>query len=123
MRKITSLTDGWRFLKADIPLPQAWNAVDGQDGGNDYHRGRCWYLRLLPQEELAGERVFIEFGAAAMSAEVWYNGELLCRHDGGYSSFRVELPKTGKTENLLAVAVSNEDNDRVFDAIFSENGE
>ena len=129
MRKVTPLTDGWRFLKADIPLPQAvsymaqgervslphtWNAVDGQDGGNDYHRGRCWYLRLLPQEELAGERVFIEFGAAAMSAEVRYNGELLCRHDGGYSAFRVELPKTGKTENLLAVAVSNEDNDRVY---------
>ena len=54
MRKITSIHEGWRFLKAAIPvdtamayaaqgeavtLPHTWNAVDGQDGGNDYHRG------------------------------------------------------------------------------------
>ncbi len=129
MRKITPLNNGWVFLKADlspeqaeayreqgerVSLPHTWNALDGQDGGNNYHRGGCWYLRTLTAEELSGERVFLEFGAAAMSAEVRYNGELLCRHDGGYSAFRVELPKTGKTENLLAVAVSNEDNDRVY---------
>ena len=60
MRTITTLTEGWRFLKAAVPaetalnwaargeevtLPHTWNAVDGQDGGNDYHRGTCWYVR------------------------------------------------------------------------------
>ena len=41
----------WHFTKENpgiptavmgeaIALPHTWNAVDGQDGGNDYYRGR-----------------------------------------------------------------------------------
>ena len=43
----------WHFTKENtgiptaimgeaITLPHTWNAVDGQDGGNDYYRGTCW---------------------------------------------------------------------------------
>ena len=59
MRTITSLTENWTFLKeapdalcaASMPgetvtLPHTWNAVDGQDGGNDYYRGTCYYVTL-----------------------------------------------------------------------------
>ena len=50
MRKILNINEGWRFLKADVPvetamvyaqrgeavtLPHNWNALDGQEGGND----------------------------------------------------------------------------------------
>ena len=129
MRKITALKDHWKFLKADIPyetalqyaergedvtLPHTWNAIDGQDGGNDYHRGTCWYVHELNKEETEGECLFLEINGAAMSADVWLNGEKLCHHDGGYSTFRTEL--TGKLQdtNILAIAVSNEDNDRVY---------
>ena len=129
MRKITTLTEGWRFLKAAIPaqvavhyaaqgeevrLPHTWNAIDGQDGGNDYHRGTCWYVRELSAEETAGERLFLELNGAAMTCEVWFNGEKLCRHEGGYSTFRVEL--TGKLgeKNTLAISVNNEDNTTVY---------
>ena len=129
MRKITTLTEGWRFLKAAIPvdtamayaaqgeavtLPHTWNAVDGQDGGNDYHRGSCWYVRELTAEETAGERLFLEFGGAAMSCDVFLNGEQLCRHEGGYSAFRVELSGKLAEKNVLAVCVSNEDNTTVY---------
>ena len=137
MRKITLLSENWRFLKHDMPvsvamqyapqgeavtLPHTWNALDGQDGGNDYHRGTCWYVRALSEEELAGvsdsRQVFLEFNGAAMTAEVYLNGEKLARHEGGYSTFRVDL--TGKTsrtpgaKNTLAVSVNNEDNDTVY---------
>ena len=30
-----------------VDLPHCWNAVDGQDGGNDYHRGTCHYLKTF----------------------------------------------------------------------------
>ena len=30
-----------------ITLPHTWNAVDGQDGGNDYYRVTCWYTLAL----------------------------------------------------------------------------
>ena len=129
MRKITALCDGWRFLKAAvsaeqameyaahgeaITLPHTWNASDGQDGGNDYHRGTCWYVRELTTAEASGERLFLEVNGAAMSCEVYLNGEKLCRHEGGYSAFRVEL--TGKTtgKNILAISVNNEDNTSVY---------
>ena len=129
MRNIKALKDGWRFLKADmtaeqaaanaaqgeaVVLPHTWNAVDGQDGGNDYHRGTCWYVCTLTAQELAGEAVFLEINGAAMTADVWFNGRHLARHEGGYSAFRVELTEDRAEENVLAIAVSNEDNDRVY---------
>ncbi|MBQ9923580.1 MAG: glycoside hydrolase family 2 protein, partial [Clostridia bacterium] len=107
MRKITTISDGWRFLKADLPieqavacaergeavtLPHTWNAIDGQDGGNDYHRGRCWYVREVKAEELTGEVNFLEVNGASHTAEVYLDGQLLVRHEGGYATFRVELP-------------------------------
>lgn len=122
MRKITTLTDGWRFGKSrdamieNVTLPHTWNAVDGQDGGNDYYRGTCWYMRELTEEETKGERLFLEINGAANTCEVWLNGERLTHHEGGYSTFRVEL--SGKLQkqkkNLLEISVSNEDNSTVY---------
>ena len=98
MRDIKILSSGWRFLKAALPvetamqyrergeqisLPHTWNAADGQDGGNDYHRGLCWYVRELTAEELNGEHVFLEINGAAMTSEVYLNGKKLARHEGG----------------------------------------
>ena len=129
MRNITNINGGWRFLKAAVPaetaianaaqgeavtLPHTWNAVDGQDGGNDYHRGTCWYVRELSAEETKGERLFLELNGAAMTAEVYLNGEKLCRHEGGYSTFRVELSGKLGEKNILAISVSNEDNTSVY---------
>ena len=129
MRKITNINEGWRFLKAAVPpetamnwaargeevsLPHTWNAVDGQDGGNDYHRGTCWYVRELSAEECAGERLFLEVKGAAMTAEVFFNGEKLARHEGGYSTFRAELSGKLQEKNVLAISVNNEDNTFVY---------
>ncbi len=66
MRQITELKKGWIFIKeakdvteaasvagTPVELPHTWNAVDGQDGGNDYHRGTCWYRLRLEKPEVA----------------------------------------------------------------------
>ena len=129
MRKVTALREGWRFLKADlspeqaiagagygeaVTIPHTWNALDGQDGGNDYHRGRCWYVRELTTEEAAGERLFLEVTGAAMTCEVYLNGALLTRHEGGYSAFRAELTGRLGEKNVLALSVENGESDRVY---------
>ncbi|MBQ4473237.1 MAG: glycoside hydrolase family 2 protein, partial [Lachnospiraceae bacterium] len=120
MRKITVLSDGWRFGKcADqiceaVTLPHTWNAADGQDGGDDYHRGTCWYERELTAEECAGERLFLEVNGAAMTAEVFLNGKKLARHEGGYSAFRVELTGELAEKNVLRISVDNDRNDTVY---------
>ena len=117
MRTIHSLNQDWTFIKAEHPadapgvpvtLPHTWNAEDGQDGGDDYHRGKCWYLRDLDRPEATeNSRIWLEFEGAAMTAEVYLNGEKLAEHAGGYSTFRVDLTDHLKDHNKLAVSVSN----------------
>lgn len=126
MRTTTLLDTGWTFVKSAanaseaaaasgeaVTLPHTWNAVDGQDGGNDYYRGTCWYVRPLEKPDTDGE-VWLEFAGASMTAEVYLNGEKLARHEGGYSTFRVDLTEHLKEANTLAVSVDNSDNDRVY---------
>ena len=129
MRKIIELNHNWIFVKnakdaqeaagaegISVSLPHTWNAKDGQDGGNDYHRGTCWYRLALERPELKeGEKAYLEFDGAAMTADVYLNGEKLAHHEGGYSGFRVEITqKLMETGNALLVAVDNSDNDRVY---------
>lgn len=128
MRHTVSLPGGWRFSKtAKIPaafpenwqavtLPHTWNAADGTDGGNDYWRGTaCYCRRLTPPALAAGEQLWLEFEGAAMTAEVYLNGQKLARHEGGYSTFRVELtPALRAGDNLLAVLLDNSENDTVY---------
>ncbi len=127
MRTVTEWNGGWRFAKtAQIPatlpedwvqvtLPHTWNAVDGQDGGNDYWRGTAMYVRAFSRPALAaGERAWLEFPGAAMTATVTLNGQTLARHEGGYSTFRVDITDALAEDNLLCVAVDNGENDRVY---------
>ena len=98
-----------------VNLPHTWNAIDGQDGGNDYFRGTAYYAKQLNKEELpAGERFFLELRGANSSADVYMDGKHLAHHDGGYSTWRVDLTDHLAGECLLVVAVDNAPNDRVY---------
>ena len=122
------LKDNWMFVKeaenaADaaskkgtaVSLPHTWNAVDGQDGGNDYHRGTCWYVTKFQKPELeAGSQVYVEFLGASVIADVYLNGEAVAHHEGGYSTFSVNLTDKLQEENVLAVALNNADNNYVY---------
>lgn len=124
MRKITELKDNWTFVKTasdaaaaetaageTISLPHTWNAKDGQDGGNDYHRGTCYYVKkLLKPDVTADKQVYLEFLGAAMIADVYVNGKQLTHHEGGYSTFRVNITDVLAKENSIVVALNNDDN-------------
>ncbi|MGN0998373.1 MAG: glycoside hydrolase family 2 protein [Faecousia sp.] len=127
MRRMVNLNRGWLFSKtAEVPrdlpagwelvtLPHTWNAVDGQDGGNDYWRGTAMYCKTFDRPELeSGGRAVLEFLGAAMTADVYVNGTHLAHHEGGYSTFRVDITDVLKDENLVCVAVNNGANDRVY---------
>lgn len=119
MRRNISLNKNWKFYQngeySQVTLPHTWNAVDGQDGGNDYFRGTCQYIRNLEKPDMkAGEKVFLEIKGAAMSAEVSLNGEKLAYHQGGYAAFRVELTGRLMDNNELCISVDNSDNDSVY---------
>lgn len=113
------LNTGWTFTKEEqsepVTLPHTWNAVDGQDGGNDYYRGSCTYALQLPAIRLPeGGRVVLQFDGVAMTAVVNLNGQKVAEHKGGYSTFRVDITDVLQDTNNLTVEVDNSDNDTVY---------
>ncbi len=130
MREIINLNPNWAFSKEAVTVPSAieetwdtvnlphtWNAVDGMDGGNDYHRGICWYAKEITKAELpVSDRYYLEFRGAASSADLYVNGQHRMHHDGGFSTWRcditAELAQGDKT--IIAVAVDNSPNDKVY---------
>ena len=114
--------DSWLFTKDKtaanweaVTLPHTWNAKDGQDGGNDYYRGTCYYTKKLALSECSGaDEVYLEFEGANSSANVYVNGTLAVSHDGGYSTFRANITELLQEENEILVEVDNSPNDRVY---------
>ena len=125
MRTILNLNKNWLFSQntADITLrtgesvdlPHCWNAVDGQDGGNDYFRGDCLYVKTLNKADLpAADRYYLEIRGANSSAEVFVGGESLAVHHGGYSTWRVDLTDKLADQTDIAIVVNNAANDTVY---------
>ena len=126
MRKILSLNEGWQFSKdcsatahnesvVSVNLPHTWNATDGQDGGNDYFRGSCLYTKKLVKSELPeADQYYLEIQGANSSADVYVNGEHKAHHDGGYSTWRVNLTDSIGEECEVAIVVDNSPNDTVY---------
>ncbi len=128
MRTIINFNSKWAFTKmADtlpaeisskwdfVNLPHSWNAIDGQDGDNDYYRGTAYYAKPINKADLPeADRYYLEIKGANSSAEVFLNGKSLATHDGGYSTWRVDLTDSLEAMNLLVIAVDNAANDRVY---------
>ena len=120
MSKAILLNQNWIFSKEGhdepVTLPHTWNAIDGQDGGNDYYRGTCCYTTVLPDIVLPENgRAVLQFDAVAMTAEVYLNEQKLAEHKGGYSAFCVDITDALRNgSNLLRVNVDNSDNDTVY---------
>ena len=128
MRQILDFNKKWAFTKnadevpAKMParwdwvnLPHSWNAIDGQDGDNDYYRGTCYYAKELNKSSLPeADQYYLEFQGANSSADVYVNGKHLAHHDGGYSTWRVNITDVLAFQNLIVVAVDNAPNDTVY---------
>ena len=128
MRNIFNINSGWSFSKEatavpaaidaaweTVNLPHSWNAIDGQDGGNDYFRGTAYYAKTLKKADLPqAERYFLEIRGANSSATVYMDGKELATHHGGYSTWRVDITDVLGEENLLAISVDNSVNETVY---------
>ena len=60
------------------------------------------------------DRYYLELNGANSSAWVYLNGKEIASHDGGYSTWRVDITDLLQRENLFAIAVDNAPNDRVY---------
>lgn len=128
MRQIQNFNYRWAFTKeagelpTEIPtswywvnLPHSWNNIDGQDGGNDYYRGTCYYAKKFEKTDLPeAAQYYLELRGANASSDVYLNGKKLASHDGGYSTWRVNITDALEANNMLVVSVENGVNDRVY---------
>ena len=128
MRQIISLNRKWAFTMdaahdpAAMPqrpyfvnVPHSFNAIDGQDGAGDYYRGTCWYVKDIDREEIpSADRLYIEVNGANSSADLYVGGKKLAHHDGGYSTWRVDVTEALKESTLVAISVDNSENDHVY---------
>lgn len=112
MRNITNINENWQFSKdgkdfAPVQLPHTWNNLDGQNGGANYLRQKCYYKKTLTLSP-SDKKVFLEFQGVNHIANVSFNGKELGEHRGGFSTFRFDLtPHIKEGENLLEVSADN----------------
>ncbi len=128
MREIININRKWAFSKREktvptefhnewdiVNLPHSWNAIDGQDGDNDYFRGTAYYVKKIAKADLPEtKKYYLEIKGANSSADVYLNGKILAHHDGGYSTWRVDISNHLQAENILVIAVENSANDTVY---------
>jgi len=122
-----SFNFGWRFLQGtgtgDPAAPDyddsAWETVNVPHSpsydapeSSDFYLGPAWYRKTftLPPGDWTGRKVFVEFGGAMSTAQVWVNGTLAGSHGtNGYTSFVIDITdqvnRTGS--NVIAVNVDN----------------
>ena len=124
MRNILNLNENWLFVKdttdvslregEKVNLPHTWNNEDGYDGGT-YFRGSCLYVKTLNRTDLPeADLYYLEFRGANSSADVFVNGEKLAHHDGGYSTWRVNITDALTDSTDIAVIVDNAPNETVY---------
>ena len=107
----TTMPERWNWVN----IPHTWNNIDGQDGGNDLYRGTAFYAKELEKMDLPkADRYFLEIQGANSSAIVYVNGKKLANHDGGYSTWRVDITDVLEDKNLFVFEVDNSPNDRVY---------
>ncbi len=128
MRNILNINADWKFVKDVshlqeltekehelVTLPHTWNAIDGQDGGNDYFRGTCSYSKKIYKTQLPkADRYFLEINGANSSATVYVNNKELGSHDGGYSTWRVDMTEILEEENEIVILVDNTATEKVY---------
>ena len=131
-REMIDLNPGWKFIRDDVAgaeqsdfddakwetlnLPHTWNNLDGQDGGNNYHRGVGWYrLHLKTEPAWATKEIYLKFDAASINSTVYVNGKQAGKHAGAFGAFCFDITPllNLKSDNLIAVKVSNAKDDHV----------
>ncbi|WP_284734646.1 glycoside hydrolase family 2 protein [Sphingosinicella terrae] len=89
-----------------VDLPSSWIT---HDPTLRHYDGLVWYQRRFDAAPRPGRRAFLRFGAVDYAAAVYLNGELVGRHQGGFTPFAFEV--TGRLRdggNVVTVAADAE---------------
>lgn len=69
-----------------------------------------WYRRSFQiPEAWHGDRIILHFGAVDYSAEVWVNGHLVTRHEGGHTPFSANITEVLETGDQVVTVRAEDD--------------
>jgi len=95
-----------------VHLPGSWI---GHAAEMRYYQGLVWYQRSFDAVKPApGTRVFLRFGAADYTADVYLNGQKVGSHKGGFTPFAfdvTELLRAGSNQITVGVDSARTDDD------------
>ena len=94
------------FSKAPtLKVPADWNT---QRESLFVYEGPVWYEREFSYQPKEHTRVFLHVGAANYKSWFWVNGQKVCEHEGGYTSFNCEVTAAIHAgSNFIVAAVDN----------------
>lgn len=74
-----------------------------------YYEGTVWYKKTFNYDLNKSKRLFLHFGAVNYIASVYLNGNLLGKHEGGFTPFQLEITNAVKKGgNTIIVRVNNQ---------------
>jgi beta-glucuronidase len=94
------------FSKAPkLKVPGDWNT---QRESLFFYEGPIWYERDFTYQPKEHTRVFLHVGAANYRSWFWVNGQKVCEHEGGFTSFNCEVTAAIHAGgNFVVAAVDN----------------
>jgi len=88
-----------------LKVPGDWNSQSDQ---LFYYEGVVWYQRYFDYQPKAHHRTFLHIGAANYKALIRINGQHVCDHEGGFTSFDCEATQQLHAgHNFIVVAVDD----------------
>lgn len=88
-----------------LKVPGDWNT---QRESLMYYEGPIWYEKDFTYESKAQTHVFLHVGAANYHSWFWVNGQKVCEHEGGFTSFNCEITQAVHSgSNFVVAAVDN----------------
>ncbi len=106
MRRDASALFEFDMARAPIAtLPGSWltHAAEMR-----HYQGLVWYQRHFSSRKAAGRRTFLRFGAVNYTAQVYLNGQLLGRHEGGFTPFAFDVTAVLRDgDNQITVGVDS----------------
>jgi len=88
---------------ASIDVPSHWviKGFKSRDGVGGYRR------HVQIPEAWSGRRIKLRFDGVYSGAEVWFNGQRVGSHEGGFTPFEIDVSDLAKSgDNLLALRVT-----------------
>ena len=88
-----------------LNVPGDWNT---QRESLLFYEGPVWYERDFTYQPKSHTRVFLHVGAANYHSWFWVNGQKVCEHEGGFTSFNCDVTAAIHTgDNFVVAAVDN----------------